>query len=67
MQGGRLISFLPLKGGGLLEGGGIFEGGGGLNKGFMVLHFQNDYSSMPFWLFFGNFPMSWPHCRFRHQ
>ena len=29
MQGGRLINFLPLKGGGLLEGGGIFEGGGG--------------------------------------
>ena len=33
----------------------------------MVLHFQNDYSSMPFWPFFGNFPMSWPSCRFSHQ
>ena len=47
-RGGRLINFLPLKGGGLLQGGGIFEAGG-LNGGFMVLHFQNDYSSMPFW------------------
>ena len=65
---GVLINFLPLKGGGLLEGGGIFEGGGGrLNRGFMVLHFQNDYSSMPFWPFFGNFPMSWPSYRFSHQ
>ena len=64
-EGGGLINFLPLKRGGLLEGGGLFEGGEG-NRGFTVLHFQNDYSSMPFWPF-GNCPMSWPHCRFRHQ
>ena len=33
---GKLINFLPLKRGSLLERGGLFERGGGLSGGFMV-------------------------------
>ena len=32
----RLINFLPLKRGGLLERGGLFERGEGLKRGFLA-------------------------------